>query len=418
MEKNDLAISGRFYYKGSFQEIMVGVSSGVISAIGKNLPADRTLRIDGGMLPASTDTHVHFRDPGETEKEDFSTGSLSAIYGGTTTVMDMPNNRVPLTDYERFEDKLSAVRHKSYCDFGLFSLYDGSNAGIISRKSNGIKIFLGGSTNAEGTTIMEKDVQLINAVNAPVFFHAEDQKCLDANRMEEQNLRMHNLARPSECEAIAVKYALESRIERKVITHISDFNSIPALVEKGTTIYEATPHHLLLNDSSDAGPVGKVNPPLRSREVQQNLLQKYLDGKIDIVSSDHAPHRAEEKEEFPHAKSGIIGVETRVPLLLGLVSKHVLDLETFYRTAIYNPARLFNLRKGNIEIGYAADFISFRTNNVKRINPDRLHSKNPFSPFGGFEAVFPDFVMISGNVVLEHGEAIDDHLGKYIEKTP
>lgn len=415
--KTEIALSGKFYYQGKFQELTVGIDSGKISAIGKDITASRMLVLEGAIVPAATDTHVHFRDPGETEKEDFSSGSLSAIYGGTTTVFDMPNNLVPITDYERFENKLAAIRGRSYCDYGLYSMYNGNNVGVMSKLSNGVKIFLGGSTNSKGIAVRDQDIKSLNDMHVPMVFHAEDQDCLDHNKMEESDLRAHNLARPSSCERAAVDTALSLRLDRKAITHVSDYNSIPSGSEKNAT-YEVTPHHLLLNDSIDAGSIGKVNPPLRSVEVQRNLFQNYLDGKLDIVSSDHAPHTEYDKEGFMHAKSGIVGVETRVPLLLGLVSKHILDFDLFYRTAIVNPAKLFGLQKGILEVGYSADFMSFRMNNLRRINPERLHSKNPFSPFGHFEAVFPDSVMLRGEIILERGESVDDRLGQYIQKKP
>ena len=111
--ENELVLSGRFYYQGKFQELMVGVQSGVVTEIRKSITGDRVVKIEGGILPASTDTHVHFRDPGETDKEDFPSGSMSAVYGGTTTVVDMPNNIVPITDYERFENKLSSIKEEA-----------------------------------------------------------------------------------------------------------------------------------------------------------------------------------------------------------------------------------------------------------------------------------------------------------------
>ncbi|OWP55837.1 MAG: dihydroorotase [Thermoplasmatales archaeon B_DKE] len=413
---NDLVISGRFYYQGKFQELMVGIRSGNIAEIRKTITGDKVLKIDGGIMPASTDTHVHFRDPGETEKEDFSTGSMSAIYGGTTTVMDMPNNIIPITDYERFDNKLSGIRGKSYCDYGLYSLYNGSNAALLSKKSIGIKIYLGGSTNTNGVSVRDEDIKTLNGMRIPVVFHAEDQKCLAQNHFEARNLREHNLSRPSICESLAIGTAMEYNLDKSVITHISDYNSIAATPGK-KIVYEATPHHILLNDELDIGPDGKVNPPLRSREIQQNLLQHYLSGDIDIISSDHAPHTAQDKEEFQYAKSGIIGVETRVPLLLGLVSKHVLDLDLFYRTAIQNPASLFGLKKGVIDIGYRADFIAYRPSNMRRVNPERLHSKYSLSPFGGFDAIFPDSVIMGGNMVLDKGEIIENRLGNFLTGT-
>lgn len=142
--------SGIFYYLGEFRELEVLVRDGRIERVGMDIRGFPVKRLPpGAVLPAGTDIHVHFRDPGETEKEDFETGSLSAIYGGTTTVFDMPNNAVPVDNYEVFREKLARVRGgRSYADFGLYTMFTGSNEEVISRETSGIKVFMGGSTNS------------------------------------------------------------------------------------------------------------------------------------------------------------------------------------------------------------------------------------------------------------------------------
>ncbi len=410
----DVAVSGKFYYKGKFSELTVGITDGVITEIKKNLKAQVHYTLEGGILPSGTDTHVHFRDPGETEKEDFSTGSAAAVYGGTTTVLDMPNNLVPVTDYERYESKRDAIRKRSFCDYGLYSLFNGENADIISDESIGIKVFLGGSTNSTGNgTVSSVQAQKLEGMGKRVVFHAESEDCLRRNSHDASSLREHDAARPPECEKESVAHVSSLPIGKKTVTHLSDMKSLPEGSERSFLI-EATPHHLLLNDAMDLGPKGKANPPLRSPEVQQNLLQAFVDGKVDIVSSDHAPHTEADKEEFQFAKSGIIGVETRIPLLLALVRKKVLPMGYFLRTAVEKPAEAFGIRKGRIEVGYSADFFTVNFSSMRRINEERLHSKNPFSPFNGFDAIFPDTVFMRGSPVLEDGEIISDRQGAYI----
>ena len=403
----DQVFSGRFLYNGSFQELDVGVENGIITGIKKHISGDRKV-LKHAIMPAGTDTHVHFRDPGETDKEDFATGTISAIYGGTSTVFDMPNNRRKIDNYASYKDKLEIVRRKAFCDFGLYSMYTGNNASLISRESSGIKIYMGETTNVEGMQdFNESGNGSINTMDIPVFFHAEDGTCLKTHNRRARNLKEYSDIRPEECEDIAIKTAVNMNFNKGVITHMTHFVDVPYA-------REVTPHHLLLNYDMHLGSYGKVNPPLRSPGTQKELLENFTGGKFNAVSSDHAPHLQKDKGEFEFAKSGIIGVETRIPLMLALVQKKILSFDIFYRTCILNPSIMFGLRKGEIKTGNYADFISVDFSSMERINDYRLHSKNPGSPFNGFDAIFPDDVVIRGESVIEDRELLNDRRGKYV----
>lgn len=409
----ELVYSGKVLRNGRFENIDIGVSSGVIGHLGKNISGERRVKLDGLIIPAGTDTHVHFRDPWETEKEDFKTGSLSAIYGGTTTVFDMPNNRYPIDNYERYEQKLSAISGRSFCDFGLYSLFTGSNSVIIHEESSAIKIFLASSTNSLTVDqISKEETEALNEFQIPKVFHAELQSCINDQAIRSTDLKTHDLSRPEECERMGVQRAISFSLKNSVITHITCENSLSEARAKAVT--EVAPHHLLLNNGMDLGSLGKVNPPLRSRATQERLLSLFLSGSIDNVSSDHAPHQESEKGEFEYASSGIIGVETRIPLLLSLVDRGILSIDLMVKTACQNPSSLMGMRKGRIEKGYLADFISFVPSDRKRIRDRYLHSKNTATPFEGFEAIFPRNVVMRGELVLENGEALDDPVGMYV----
>lgn len=410
----DTIIAGKFYRDYAFQYLELGISGGRIAKIGKNLKGGTRKEIEGAIMPAGTDIHVHFRDPGETEKEDFRSGTTAAAFGGTTTVLDMPNNIVPILDYSSFSDKLASVRNRANVDFGLYSMFNGRNADIIDRKSSAIKIYLGGSTNSLPVgQISGKALESLKALKLPVLFHGEDAECLAAHRMEiENSLRDHNNARPEECEISSAKMVRDFGIENSIMGHVSTPETLNAL--EGKVNAEVTPHHLLLHDGMEMGSWGKVNPPLREKNVQEANLQAYLDGKYSILSSDHAPHTERDKEEFAQAPSGIIGVETRIPLMLALVQKKVLSLPVLYNTAILNPAELMKTNKGKIDVGYWADFMSVRFSDMKRINQERLHSKTPVSPFDGHYAVFPENVTLRGEFIIEEGEQVEGLAGKHL----
>lgn len=413
MENEDVTLSGKFYYEGSYQDLNLVITEGKIRGIRKFVKG-RKVELEGAIFPAGTDTHVHFRDPGETQKEDFSSGTMSAAYGGTTTVLDMPNNIIPIDNYQAYERKLETVRGRSFVDFGLYSMFNGTNAGIIHPDSWALKIFMGGSTNTTGMDRLdEKAINSISELKKPVVFHAEDQHCLDLSRRETFTLRDHNFSRPSQCEATALMNLSKLNLGKKIAAHVSDSSNLKFLTGNGT-FAEITPHHMMLNDEMDLGSYGKVNPPLREPSVQRASLEAYLSGKYSIVSSDHAPHTPEEKEEFEYAKSGIIGVETRIPILLALISKKILPPDVFYRTAILNPARLFNINKGEIKEGMYADFFNVRFSSMHRLDQSRLHSKNWETPFNGMDVVFPENVMLRGDLIVENREIVYGRTGKYL----
>lgn len=407
----DLIYSGRFYFRGEFQELEIGIGNGKIEKIGKSLSGAQKKKIWKAIIPSGFDTHVHFRDPGESESEDFSSGSQAALFGGTTTILDMPNNLIPIKDYERYRNKLSLALGRSHCDFGIFSLFDGQNIDIIDEDSCGLKVFLGGSTNSIPISGSENTLKPLSGYRKPVVFHGEDAGCLLRHAIPEvKNLKDHDRMRPEECEVASVEIISSSPSPNPVMTHISTTKSLEKLSPK--VFKEVTPHHIMLNNDMELGSYGKCNPPLRSRETQEKLLQYFLDGKIDCISSDHAPHTEEKKGEFQFASSGIIGVETRVPIMLGLVSSKILPLNLLIKTCSENPARKYGVKKGLIEEGYYADFITYDPSNVKRINQERLHSKNTITPFNNFNAVFPESVYLRGVEVIEGGELIDDPAGK------
>jgi dihydroorotase len=405
-------ITGLFYYQGDFRRLELEIAEGRISRISKALGSTKVTALNGAILPGSVDPHVHFRDPGETWKEDFHTGSMAAAFGGTTAVIDMPNNRIPVDNFSTYMDKLGTVRNKSYVDFGLASMFTGSNSNLLHKESALIKVFLGGSTNSIAVgEILAKETELLRQIKAPKVFHLEDGKCLADHMGVENSLQDHDMRRPVECEQKAFSYVRELNLGKKIAAHCSSYSDN---MENGFDYLEVSPHHLLLNTRMKLGSEGKVNPPLRSKDVQDKVLSSYISGKFSFVGSDHAPHSDEDKEEFDQAKSGIIGVETRLPLMAALVSKKILSLETFVETNIVNAAEAYGIRKGKIEIGYDADFIAIDFSNLKRLNDNRLHSKRTVSPFNGFDVVFPSDVYIRGRKVIENYELIDDPNGKYM----
>lgn len=407
--------TGKFYYENGFQDLTIDVTDGVISKIRKFQKGEYGIPIEGAVFPGFVDVHVHFRDPGETDKEDFKSGSMSAAFGGTTTVFDMPNNSIPITDYKQYDRKKSIVRGRSYVDYGLYSLYDGTNRHMLANESPAFKVFMGESTNSngfDGDYLMDSFFQ---TTEKPILFHTELASCLEAHRKKEElnTLADHDANRPPECEGKAMEILSKIRAKRKIAGHVSDWDNTGVL-DSGTS-KEMTPHHMLLDYSMPLGAYGKVNPPLRDPFITRKNLQAFLDGKVDILSSDHAPHTERDKEDLTHSKSGIIGVETRIPLMLALAQKKILPLDVLVNSGSKNPSLIYGLSKGQIKLGYHADFVSVKFSNMERLNEARLHSKTSITPFNGFQVIFPDSVFVRGQEVISKRELVEEPRGEIIE---
>ena len=390
--------------RGEFREKYVVVDRGVIVDIKDEKPDTSVTSIPGHVLPGGVDMHVHFRDPGENEKEDFRTGSLSAISGGTTTVCDMPNNRIPITDITTFRSKLSAIGSRSFVDFGL---YQAASKEIVP-DAIGQKIFLGKST---GGLLTEVDKCIWQ--DKVKVVHGELQECIENNVRENDSLVSHDMSRPLECELEAIEGMFKFRLEKVHMAHLTSLRSLEFAKSLGFTT-EVTPHHILLNSSANISSLGKVNPPLRKKSIQEELLGNLESRAIDVIASDHAPHTLKDKEVFRDAPSGLPGVETRVPLILSSYRKGLISLKKAISSMMERPAEICRINKGYIEKGFDADFISINFREIGRIKGEDLHSKCGWTPFENFEGIFPKLVFLRGELVVQEGEAVSSSSGVFL----
>jgi dihydroorotase len=397
------AIHGLFYINGEFRDKYVVVESGKIKEVRDELSGMNAKNIPGHILPGGVDMHVHFRDPGETHKEDFGTGSLSALHGGTTTVCDMPNNRTPIKDRDTFNSKLSSIR-RSYADFGLYQ----AASDVSIPEAIGQKIFLGKSTGGFLTDLENSEWQ-----NKVKVVHAELQECIDRNKRENENLVSHDMSRPLECELEAIELIFKYKLSGVHVAHLTSVRTLEFAKSLGFTT-EITPHHLLLNNTMGVGSFGKVNPPLRKKSVQEEMLRNVNSQALDVIASDHAPHTIQEKEVFKDSPSGLPGAETRVPLVLALHKKGLISVQKAVSTLMQKPAEICKINKGYIAAGYDADFISVDLKNTTEIRGDEMHSKCGWTPFEKFDGVFPDLVYLRGELILQEGEIVASPSGVFL----
>ncbi len=434
-EVNDLVVEGKiFLWSRGIVEGCVGIKNGRIAEIKKVARGEEKIRCRGVILPGGVDIHVHMREPGMTHKEDFYTGTVAAACGGTTAVVDMPNTFPPTDDLDSLREK-KRLAEKSAVDYGIMvALTEKLGSQVrAAEEATGIKWYYGTTTGAVGWGDAKKGVSVLAYIAGQsdrcqgklLTVHAEKGDGTGDNaRSLEEHSRMRSVEREVEAvEAIGntVKKAGEET-KRDVnewfvfnIAHVSSPMTVETARKHGFRT-EVTPHHLFLDTGMALGPLGKVNPPLRSKAERMGLWKKLVSGEVDVVASDHAPHTFEEKNiDFPEAPAGLPGVETRMPLIFYEVKRGNLDLEMFVGLVSRNPAKMLGVPKGEIAIGLDADLAVFSFQNVSRVMGEKLHSKCGWTPFEGFNAIFPDTVICRGGVVVRDGEFVGERgWGKYL----
>lgn len=453
------------------KEYYIGILGGKIAEISKQpLKSDEDIDVNGKIvLPGLVDPHVHFRDPGVTYKEDFKSGSLAAANGGFTTVIDMPNT-VPKTNTEKaFKEKIKIGESKTIIDFSLHSGFNDLEdmKKIAKLKPSSFKVFMDLEEDSE-LEIMFKNISILQDIHLQesnksamnkwkpmVTAHCENKLIISENtkNLEEDSCLGRNraidysYARPSEAEDVSVKQAIDLAKKYRIklhICHLSSKQSLDIVNNEKSFIYqfnknknniwnnniqnnnekqkmelsfEATPHHLFLNNIAfnDYGTIAKTNPPLRP--VGENLKIATDLKQIDIIGTDHAPHTLKEKQKGVWDSSpGIPNLETTLPLFLTEVNKGNIPLAFIPKILSENPAKVFNLKnKGSIELGKDADLIIIDLKKEGKFNLDNFYTKANYSPFENFSYKgIATMTIANGTVIMEDGDIVDKTKGKYI----
>jgi dihydroorotase len=414
------------------QLVSIGIHEGKIISLKKIAPKrEESINLrESVILPGLIDTHVHFRDPGLTYKEDFRTGTMAAAAGGFTTVIDMPNTRPPTDTAKAFKDKLKIADHKSLVDYGLHGgvgkLKDVKN--LFKLKPASFKLYMDLLDNTEIEEIFREIKNLKDDGHEPLIsLHCEDKETVTSSTLKLKSKgrdkpELYARARPAHAETIAVSYALKLAEKYKLkihICHVSTNESLELIEEAKKSdvkvTSEVTPHHLLLNSSYlvKCGNFAKTNPPLRD---QKDKMEIGCLNDVDIIGTDHAPHTIFEKEQNVwKALPGIPNLDTTLPLLLTQIKQRNMTFTDLKRLLSETPARIFNIKnKGFIKEGMDADFVVVDMREEGVINPDKFKSKAKYSPFKGFKVKgMPVMTMVGGNVVADEGEILKNQ-GKFI----
>lgn len=401
---------------GDIKSSEIGITDGKISAVKRSLQGgDKRIEVTGGViLPGFVDPHVHFRDPGMTEKEDFSSGTMSALHGGVTCVLDMPNTIPPVIDMRTLSDKKASIKKKAHIDYGLFAaVTPGCDAESLAPHVAGFKLFMGSTT---GKILLNDDVKInaafrdIARTGKRISVHAEDDGLI--LKEPEKNCRDHLRNRPVEAEISALRRLSKFKGMNINICHNTNSECIRVANDMGFTT-EVTLHHLFFEPDRSSSAEYKVNPPIRNTAVRDSLYKTFINGEISMFGSDHAPHTLSEKaQEFDSAPSGIPGVETTIPIVMEMVRKGEIPLSQAVSMGSETPASSFGMKKGKIAEGYDADLSIFDLRNSVSIDAGKLHSKAGHTPYEGWGAVFPDAVIVRGEMQIDKGEFCGSRIGE------
>jgi len=381
--------------------IDIKIEDGKIIKIAKDIEAssDKEEVIDARekvVVPGLIDVHVHFRDPGQTQKEDLVTGSQAAIAGGFTSVVQMANTSPKIDSKEKIIEHYKKARDlplkvftvsaltKNFGDLELVDMEENFKRGAVAFTDDGIP-------NRNSELILEA-VNRAKDLDAIISFHEEDPDLIGQNGINHsevsEKLGIYGSPNIAETSFIARDVAMAIYTGAKIsIQHISTGLGVDLVKfgkEMGANIYaEVTPHHIALNDSAvlEYGSLAKMNPPLRSEEDRLRIIKGIKEGTIEIIATDHAPHTAEEKsKEITKATSGIIGLETSFSICYeNLVLTEEISLMKLIELMSTNPARIYGLEGGEISQGKIADLAIIDLDSEYKI--DKYKSKSSNTPF-------------------------------------
>ena len=357
--------------------------------------------IDGtGLIagPGLVDVHVHFRDPGQTHKEDIHTGAMAAAAGGFTSVVMMANTLPPIDSPELVSSVLAKAAAEDVHIYTCATVTAGMNGSNLNSFSELADAGAVGFTD-DGKPIMDADLlrkafEEIAKLDLPVSLHEEDPAYIKENGVNSGSaasaLGLTGADRQAEISMIErdLKIAYETGVKLN-IQHISTAEGVEAVREAKKTnprIHaEAAPHHFTLTDAAvrEYGTLAKMNPPLRSADDREAIWEGLADGTIDIIATDHAPHSLEEKsQDFEKAPSGITGLETSFLLAYSsLYRRDILSFSGLFRLMSLNPARLYGLSAGTLRPGACADIMIFAPDEKTVYSSTRSRSCN--TPFLG-----------------------------------
>ena len=435
--------------EGECIEASVYIADGKIAKIvrkGEVFDAENAIVIDATgkyLIPGLIDEHVHFREPGLTQKADMYTESRAAVAGGVTSYMDMPNTVPQTVTQDLLQQKFDLAAEKSLANYSFYLGATNDNLAEVAKtdptKVCGIKLFMGSSTGnmlVDNTSALEA---LFKEAPCLIAAHCEDEDIIRQNTQHYKSIAekgeitpdacIHPLVRSAEAcyksSAKAVELA-EKTGARLHIMHISTAKELSLFrndisIENKKITAETCPHYLFFNDKNyvDKGFAIKCNPAIKSAADQQALQHALSTGLIDTIGTDHAPHLYEEKftGDYFSSKSGFPSIQNSLNILLMLYKQNKISLPQIVNLMCHHPAILYQIdRRGFIREGYHADLAIVDLDTTQTIFDEDMHYKCGWTPYNGttlHSQVTHTFV--NGNLVYENGAFHEDNKGERLE---
>ena len=431
--------------------VLVGDDGCIVTLLDGAQPASADTVIDARerlLFAGFVDAHVHMRDPGLTHKEDYRSGSRAAACGGITTVMCMPNTSPPIEDLASFEGARAAGEGHSHVDFSLQAALGSANlAHLPALWAAGITSFETSlSDGGEGVKVLRLDdayqvfeaLSIIADLGAVVGIYTGNQSITSALTARfkaegRQSIEDHARARPPLTEAVGIATLIElarATTAKVVFRQVCSQRGF-ALVRHAKIeapglgiAVEVTPHNLrlTLDAIEQAGAFGQIIPPLRSDLDRAAAVDALVDGTVDFVGSDHAPHALAEKEKESawEARNGSPGLDTVAAAVLDLACRGTIPFTRVAQVLGEAPARIFGIgdRKGSLTLGADGDLVIVDPSLRRTVGPELIRSKPGRSVFEGTTLQgWPILTVLRGQVIAEHGEIVGQPRGRFLSRT-
>ena len=383
------------------------------------------------VLPGIIDDHVHFREPGLTEKADMDSETCAAAAGGVTSFFDMPNCKPQTTTLEALNDKFERAGKHSHVNYSFFYGATNDNVETFSRldatRIPGIKLFMGSSTGNMLVDQRESLERIFKSCRLPLMVHCEDADMISRNMAaaqqawgEDPPVSLHSMIRSEEACLSSTRKAVELARKYGTRLHVAHLSTAEELeLIGGHVTAEACVGYLYFTqlDHERLGSLIKVNPAIKTPVDQFLLRQALTDGRISVVATDHAPHLLEQKQGgCSKAASGMPMIQFSLVTMLELVDEKVLSLPQLVSLMAHNPATLFGVeRRGFIRKGFRADLVIVRPRSPWTVTKDVIQSKCGWSPMEGHEYQWRvEQTICNGHTIYNKGIVDTTYIGEEI----
>jgi dihydroorotase len=377
------------------------------------------------LIPGVIDDQVHFREPGLTHKEDLRHASRACAKGGVTTFLDMPNTAPNTTTQARLDEKLALAAQRSLVNYGFYIGATPDNLDDLRRaqRTPGIKIFIGSSTGDLLVDDQDALERIFGETTLPICAHCEDEALIRANGQRyagTQDVADHSRIRDHEAAVVCTRRALDLALRhqhRFHVLHVSTGAETQLVADhRGLITAEVCPHHLFfsVDDYPRLGTLVQMNPSLKTEQDCAQLWQALLDGRLQVVATDHAPHTLEEKQRpYPQSPSGVPAVENSLALMLNQANQGRCTIEQVVHWMCDAPARVWDIvGKGRIAVGYDADLVLVDMHKTAVIRNEEQQTMCRWSPWHGETLQgWPVRTWVRGHEVFRDGRFDESRCG-------